>query len=262
MMSRVESQLSRAEPRVAQMEWRTPRLAWRAARFESSPAWLPLPQVETQETPTEKRQNSRLGWVVISAITLLQLSWLAYHHLGRPAWLVGLPAWLGEWLQLAESAGIFTLAIIWAGLWWRQKWQPQPAAAPLTTEMAGPLTVEGIYTLSPGAFERYVAGIFRRKGYTVRLRGGSGDLGVDLEIINQHGKRAIAQCKRYQNTVGAEVVRELYGTLIHERVAHAFLVTTADISDAARDWAQGKPITLIDGQTLIQIAHQFASSSG
>ena len=121
------------------------------------------------------------------------------------------------------------------------------------------LTTEGIYALSPAAFERYVAGIFRRKGYSVKLRGGSGDLGVDLEISNQHGKRAIVQCKRYQNTVGAESVRELYGTLIHERASHAFLVTTANISPAAREWAQGKPITLIDGQTLIQIAHQLSS---
>ncbi|MCB0000495.1 MAG: restriction endonuclease, partial [Anaerolineales bacterium] len=38
------------------------------------------------------------------------------------------------------------------------------------------------------------------------------------------------------------------------RAAHAFLVTTADISDAAREWAQYKPITLIDGETLVQIA--------
>ncbi|MCA9937479.1 MAG: restriction endonuclease [Anaerolineales bacterium] len=116
-----------------------------------------------------------------------------------------------------------------------------------------------IYALSPGAFERYVAGIFRRKGYRVKIRGGSGDLGVDLEVTNQHGKRAIVQCKRYQHTVGAEVVRELYGTLIHERAAHAFLVTTADISTAARDWSQGKPITLIDGETLVHIAYTLTT---
>lgn len=236
----------------------TARLESQVTRLESRVVWWPQRQAETQETTGEKRQNSRLGWVLISAITLLQFSWMAYHHLGRPTWLMGLPAWLGEWLQLAESAGIFTIAIIWAGLWWRQKWQRQQVAAAFASEAAATLTVEGIYALSPGAFERYVAGIFQRKGYGVKLRGGSGDLGVDLEITNQHGKRAVVQCKRYQNTVGAETVRELYGTLIHERAAHAFLVTTADVSDAARNWAQGKPITLIDGQTLIQIAHQLA----
>ncbi|GAB4155221.1 MAG: hypothetical protein Fur0021_22440 [Candidatus Promineifilaceae bacterium] len=238
----------------------TARLEPRVSQFESRVTWRSLPPAETQETAGEKRQNSRLGWVVISTITVLQLGWIGYHYLLRPAWLAGLPAWLAEWLQLAESAGIFTIVILWGGLWWRQKWQQRQAMAAIP-EIAAPLTVEGIYALSPGAFEQYVAGIFRRKGHGVRLRGGSGDLGVDLEIINPHGKRAIAQCKRYQNTVGAEVVRELYGTLIHERAAHAFLVTTADISDAARAWAQGKPITLIDGQTLLQIARQLIPRS-
>lgn len=61
------------------------------------------------------------------------------------------------------------------------------------------------------------------------------------------------QCKRYQSTVGEETVRELYGTLLHELAYHSFLVTTADISEAARAWAEGKPITLIDGVTLAQI---------
>jgi restriction endonuclease Mrr len=41
--------------------------------------------------------------------------------------------------------------------------------------------------------------------------------------------------------------------MMHEGVAHAFLVTTADISEASRQWAAGKPITLIDGQALAQI---------
>jgi restriction endonuclease Mrr len=49
-------------------------------------------------------------------------------------------------------------------------------------------------------------------------------------------------------------VRELLGTMIHEQVHHAFLVTTADISPAAREWAQTKPMTLIDGQTLVALA--------
>jgi restriction system protein len=62
------------------------------------------------------------------------------------------------------------------------------------------------------------------------------------------------QCKRYRNAIGPDIVRELFGTMIHERVHHAFLVTTASISDSAREWAAHKPMTLIDGPTLVQIA--------
>jgi restriction system protein len=114
--------------------------------------------------------------------------------------------------------------------------------------------------MDPDDFEKYVGQLFRQKGYRVRLRGSKGDLGVDLELTQPSGKRAIVQCKRYHNTVGPKVVRELYGTLVHEQVPHAFLVTTADISDAARQWAQFKPITLIDGETLVKIAAALAKA--
>ena len=67
------------------------------------------------------------------------------------------------------------------------------------------------------------------------------------------------QCKRYRNAIGPDIVRELFGTMIHEGVHHAFLVTTADISPAARDWASDKPMTLIDGLTLVKIAESLAS---
>jgi restriction endonuclease Mrr len=45
--------------------------------------------------------------------------------------------------------------------------------------------------------------------------------------------------------------------LIHEGAAHAFLVTTAEISEATRQWAQGKSMTLVDGETLLQIAAEL-----
>ena len=54
-----------------------------------------------------------------------------------------------------------------------------------------------------------------------------------------------------------DTVRELSGPLLHGLVRHAFLVTTADISDGARDWAADKPLTLIDGKTLVAIAREL-----
>ena len=75
-----------------------------------------------------------------------------------------------------------------------------------------------------------------------------------MEVTGENGRRAIVQCKRYRHTVGAEIARELFGAMIHERASHAFLVTTAEISDAAREWSRSKPMTLIDGESLVQIA--------
>ena len=182
--------------------------------------------------------------------TLALLAWLGYRLFARPDWVPTLPTLLHELLVLVEFAAAATLALVWAGIFWRAAKGDRPGGDP----RVGPVDLDGLYTLSPQAFERYTAGLFRQKGYQVTLRGRSGDHGVDLELTGRNGKRAVVQCKRYQNTIGEDIVRELYGTLIHERAAHAFLVTTADISTSARNWAQGKPLTLIDGETLIKIA--------
>lgn len=193
------------------------------------------------------------GWSLIGGLTALFGLWLGYHWLLNPRWLTRLAPVLTESLGLLEAAGGFTLTFLWSSLLWR-RWHAPPAASFITdlAELQG---------MDPTRFEQYVAQLFRQKGYRVVLRGRKGDLGVDLELTKPGGKQAIVQCKRYHNTVGPKIVRELYGTLIHEQVPHAFLVTTAVISDAAREWAKFKPMTLIDGETLVKIAASLNKTS-
>jgi hypothetical protein len=190
-------------------------------------------------------RNYRHGLWLITGLTAAWIAWLIYRFLVRPSWLENLPAFMAEMLALSEAAAVVTLAALWIGLWWRIWRQP--------SHRARPLSLPQLQSLSPAAFERHVAGLFRQKGYQVKVRGRSGDSGVDLEVVDQRGRRAIVQCKRYQNQVGPKIIRELYGTLMHEGVIHAFLVTSADISEAGRQWARGKPITLIDGVILADI---------
>jgi restriction system protein len=187
-------------------------------------------------------------------MTAVYLTWLAFHWLIAPELFLHpfVPQIVRELISLLELAAAITLFLFWALLLGHYLRRPKPAGAlPI-------VTVDDLYDLTPKAFEHYVAALFRRKGYRVNVSGRSGDEGVDLEIIQPNGKRAIAQCKRYRNTVGPEVVRELYGTMIHERVHHAFLVTTAHISEGAHQWTRNKPITLIDGQTLVRLVAALA----
>ena len=154
---------------------------------------------------------------------------------------------LTDLMRLLFGAGFLTLAALWGlGLWqWRVN---------LREHLPGSLSVEHLYELSPREFEQHVAGLFRSRGYRVEMRGRSGDLGVDLALTQDNGRRAIVQCKRYRHPIGPDIVRELFGTMLHERALHGFLVTTAEISDAARIWAADKPITLIDGRTLAELS--------
>lgn len=203
------------------------------------------PQIKPQQRQVVSL-NSR--WV-IGFLTAVYLLWLLVRAVSQPDWLSQMPSLLSEFLRLGEIGWLATLLVLWGLVWWRER---QQYAQPLA-----PLNLEELYNLHPADFERYVARLFHQKGYKAYVRGRSGDLGVDLVVTRKGGRRAIVQCKRYRNTIGPDIVRELYGTLIHEGVSHAFLVTTADISESARAWAQGKPMTLIDGPTLVAIARSL-----
>jgi restriction system protein len=200
------------------------------------------PQFKTQPRPAVALHSR---WI-IGLLTAVYFFWLLIRAVSQPAWLTQLPGVAAEFVRLVEVGWLATLIVLWGLVWWQGR---QESVRPLL-----PLTLDQLYNLQPAEFEQYVAQLFRQKKFKVTVRGRSGDLGVDLVIIRPGGKRAIVQCKRYRNTIGPEIVRELYGTLIHEGVSHAFLITTADISDSARTWAQGKPMTLIDGPTLVAIA--------
>jgi hypothetical protein len=220
---------------IARFDWQIGR---RPARAAAQPGW--------------GWSQRMVGWL-LGGLTAVFLLWLLFHHLYADEFAL-LPALVDEMVRLLEAAGLVTLAALW-GVWFWQRQRPVPVPPAPT------LSLTELYALSPTEFEQHVAHLFRQKGYKVTQRGRSGDQGVDLELVRPGGKRAIVQCKRYQRAIGPDVVRELYGTLVHERVAHAFLVTTAPISDAARDWARGKPITLIDGKLLVETAERLTVNS-
>jgi restriction system protein len=83
------------------------------------------------------------------------------------------------------------------------------------------------------------------------------DHGIDLVVTLPQLGLGLVQCKRYRGTVGEPIVRDLYGTLMHERANYGWLATTGGISRQARGWATGKPIDLWDGQKLVEYARKY-----
>jgi restriction system protein len=116
--------------------------------------------------------------------------------------------------------------------------------------------LDQLKALDPIVFELFVGSLFERMGYAVRTTPASGDQGIDL-ILYKDSRTAIVQCKRYEGSVGQPVVRDLYGTMVHNRVDEAYLVTTGTISLPARQWAMGKAIHLVDGNELVEWLDSF-----
>jgi len=105
-------------------------------------------------------------------------------------------------------------------------------------------------TMSPELFEYLTALLFERQGYAATVTPASSDQGVDVWATKGRWT-VIAQCKRYAHNVGQPVVRDLFATMLHNRADEAYLVTTAQVSRQAREWAADKPIHLIDGFALV-----------
>lgn len=116
-------------------------------------------------------------------------------------------------------------------------------------------TLDQLHALDPVEFEKFCGYLYRLQGYAVWTTATSGDQGVDL-YLEKGRRKAVVQCKRYQGTVGQPLVRDLYGTMLHNGASEAALVTTGQFSRSAEAWAANKPLFLIDGNELISWARQ------
>lgn len=111
-----------------------------------------------------------------------------------------------------------------------------------------------ITDLSWSEFEAYLAEYFRRRGCTVRSRGGaSADGGVDLVVEDGSGRR-IVQAKHWKTrSVGVVPLRALWGVLGDERAQGAVFVTSGRFTPDALAFAEGKRLELVDGGRLRQM---------
>jgi len=106
--------------------------------------------------------------------------------------------------------------------------------------------------LSGEAFEEYIAKLFSKMGYQVELMGKTGDHGIDIRL--RRGNEDIAvQCKRWSDPVGEPIVRDFYGSLMHAEIPLGCIVATTTFTPQAIDFADGKPIKLIDFDSLIRL---------
>lgn len=109
-------------------------------------------------------------------------------------------------------------------------------------------------------FEHLIREIFEKEfaagGGEVKVTKASRDGGVDAVAFDPdpiRGGKIVIQAKRYTNTVGVSAVRDLYGTVINEGATKGVLVTTANYGPDAYEFAQGKPLTLLNGSNLLHL---------
>lgn len=96
----------------------------------------------------------------------------------------------------------------------------------------------GLYTLSPRAFEEFIADLFDGFGYQVELTKRTCDGGRDVVAIckREVNLRFLIECKKWapSQTVGVSLVRQLLGVKTDEGASKAILATTAYFTKTAK----------------------------
>jgi restriction system protein len=117
-----------------------------------------------------------------------------------------------------------------------------------------------IKALSSEGFERLCQRLLREHGFqNVRVTGRSGDGGIDgegiLEINPLLSFKVLFQCKRYQGSVGASMIRDFRGALVGKADKGILLTTGSFTMDAKREAIRdgANPIELVDGEKLVRM---------
>ncbi|WP_425090122.1 restriction endonuclease [Streptomyces chitinivorans] len=120
-----------------------------------------------------------------------------------------------------------------------------------------------LYEMDPVEFEGLVADLFRAMGMQAVTTSRSGDGGVDVDALDPdpiRGGKIVVQVKRYRNTVPPSAVRDLYGTVQSTGANKGVLITTSSFGPGSHAFANGKPLTLVQGTELVDLLHRHGLS--
>jgi restriction system protein len=115
--------------------------------------------------------------------------------------------------------------------------------------------------LTPSEFESLITNLFEKMGLKTRQTRPSRDGGVDCVAWDARpvmGGKVVIQAKRYKDTVGVSAVRDLFGTVHNEGAGKGILVTTSGYGKASFEFADGKPLELLDGNNLLYLLNEHA----
>ncbi|MCI3950582.1 MAG: hypothetical protein K0R53_67 [Burkholderiales bacterium] len=168
--------------------------------------------------------------------------------LSRQPWWVSLLAAMAAFaiaqLIFAPVAPFVALPFIAIAIY--LAWRQLRSISPETVETR----LAAVRALSWEEFAALVSDAYRRRGYEVKA---AHDGTFDF-VLCQKGRISLVQCRRWKvNQVGVGPVRELYDALDKHDAYNGICLTAGTFSEAARQFAAGKPIALVQGADLAQL---------
>jgi len=116
--------------------------------------------------------------------------------------------------------------------------------------------------LSRKPFEDLIAEVYRGEGYLVeQAAGGRRDGGYDLVLLRETS--VLVQCRHWLvGKVGVAPVRKLAGAMQKVGGTGGVFITTGAFTRAAREFAIGAAIELVDGEALTRRLSRVEKQSG
>ena len=109
------------------------------------------------------------------------------------------------------------------------------------------------WTLDGWEFEEEVAKIFRLNGYKAKVTKKTGDGGIDI-ILYKNDLKYIVQCKHYQNPLGPEPVRALWGVKDDFGADKVIMVASSGLTSSAYSFISNKKdFELFDLENIIRM---------
>lgn len=135
---------------------------------------------------------------------------------------------------------------------------PRIVVEPITSEAKRPATtadlIEQLRAIDWFQFEKLVALVYRKLGYTVTRRGGANpDGGIDL-VIEKDGQRSAVQCKQWKSwNVGVKAVREFLGALTDAGISKGIFITLCGYTGDAKQLADKHGIEIVNETGLAKM---------
>ncbi len=149
----------------------------------------------------------------------------------------------GLFIVLRVMWPIWLLAAIWVGI--KLAWKFYKAY-PLSR--SGIIELDNLDGLD---FEKYLEGLFRKLGYTVKRTVYQGDYGADL-IIQKAGVQTVVQAKRYNRNVGLKAIQEVVAAKSYYHCQKAMVITNHAYTQQAKKLAKANDVELWDRDDLVK----------
>lgn len=123
-----------------------------------------------------------------------------------------------------------------------------------------------LHDLEPREFERVIARMFEKKGFSVKITPQTRDGGKDIFVAKNDLCSFLfyVECKKYSpdHPVGIEIIQRLYGVVAAEKATGGIIATTSYFTKPAKDYIQERQlehqITLQDYDEIVNILNTLS----